>query len=180
MKGYPRWFESTLIGTSAALYVSGLLLAPTTLEMRSTWALGWRLEAASRIAAAAAHATLALAFMLLLGALWSIHMRAGWKRRQQRVSGLLLGIALLVLSASAVGVYYLADETMANFAGLSHLAIGVVLIVPFAYHAIVGRRQRVRSRRLRFRTNARRALSLSSKDSIRPEEIRKQRFEILS
>jgi hypothetical protein len=144
MKGYPRWFMSALVTGSGLLYATGLLLGPTTLEMRAAWAPAWRLPADTRLGMAALHATLGLLMMVALGALWSVHMRAGWRKRRQRGSGLLLAAALLWLAITAVGVYYLADEFLANVAGLSHLAVGGLLLLPFAWHALKGHRRRTR------------------------------------
>ncbi len=144
MKGYPRWFTPLLVGGSTLLYASGCLLAPTTLEMRAAWAPAWRLAATARLGMAAAHAVLGLLLLLALGALWSVHMRAGWRKRHQRTSGLLLGLAFLWLAATAVGVYYLADEALANAAGLTHLGVGLAALLPFAWHAITGHRRRAR------------------------------------
>lgn len=134
MKGYPRGFKKTLLTGSALLYVSGIALAPTTLAMRLDWSLGWRLGAAARIGVGAAHAALAFAFMALFGALWSMHMRAGWHRKLQRTSGSIVTAGCIILAASAVGVYYLADETLSNLAALIHLSIGAALLLPFMWH----------------------------------------------
>ncbi len=134
MKGYPRNFKNALLTSSALLYASGALLAPTTLSLRWDWSLGWRLGADARIGMGAAHATLAFVFMALLGALWSLHMRAGWHRYQQRISGSMLVVSFAILAISAIGVYYLADETLSNFCAGSHLLIGTLLVVPFIWH----------------------------------------------
>lgn len=134
MKGYPRGFKKTLLTGSALLYASGIALAPTTLALRLDWSLGWRLGAATRIGVGAAHAALAFVFMALFGALWSMHMRAGWHRNLQRTSGGIVTAGCVILAASAVGIYYLADETLSNFAALIHLSIGVVLLLPFVWH----------------------------------------------
>jgi len=144
MKGYPNGFRSALVATSLALYATGCLLAPTTLELRAAWELGWRLGGGARVWMAAAHAAFAFAALLFVGALWSVHMRSGWRRRRQRASGTLLGVALLLLAVTAVGVYYLADETLANVTALAHLALGLVLIAPFLWHLVKGRRMRRR------------------------------------
>jgi hypothetical protein len=134
MKGYPRSFKKTLLTSSALLYLSGALLAPTTLALRWDWPLAWRLGADARIGMGAAHAALAFVFMALLGALWSLHMRAGWHRHQQRISGSMLVVSFVILTVSAVGIYYLADETLSNFCAGSHLLIGALLVVPFIWH----------------------------------------------
>ena len=141
MKGYPRWFSPFLLSVLLAMLVTGLLLAPTTLVMRFDLALPWRLPGAGRILTAALHAGAGFIAAMLMGALWSVHMRAGWRRRRQRVSGALCGALLLVLALSAVGVYYLGEEISGTVAATTHLAAGVLLVLPFGWHWWRGRRR---------------------------------------
>jgi hypothetical protein len=142
VKGYPRWFERVLVVSSVLVYASGCLLVPNTLEVRTAWGSGWHLLSGSRVPLAALHTALAFLMMMIIGALWSVHMRAGWRRHRQRWSGLLLASTYLLLMATAVGIYYLSNETWANLAGLSHMLLGVALLAPFAWHAVVGWRHR--------------------------------------
>jgi uncharacterized membrane protein len=142
MKGYPRWFLPGLLITLLLVLVSGALLIPTTLVMRLEMALAWRLPGDARILTAAAHAAAGFAAMMLLGSLWSVHMRAGWRRRRHRISGSLTGVLLLLLAVSAVGVYYLGEETAGVAAALVHIGLGLVLLAPFGWHWVVGRRSR--------------------------------------
>lgn len=140
MKGYPRWFLPTLVGTLLLILVSGLLLAPTTLLMHAELMLAWRLPAATRMTMAALHAVGGFAGMLLIGAVWSVHMRSGWRRQKHRASGLALALMLLVLCASAVAIYYLVDEMLAALTALLHLAVGIALVLQFGWHWARGRR----------------------------------------
>ena len=140
MKGYPGWFLRVLLATLLLVLASGLLLTPTTLTMRFDMDVAWRLPGAARILAAAAHAVGGFAAMLLLGALWSVHMRAGWRRHRHRASGALVGGLLLLLALSAVGLYYLGEEQAGALAAALHLGIGLVLVLPFGWHWIAGRR----------------------------------------
>ncbi|MES2318467.1 MAG: hypothetical protein V4631_13340 [Pseudomonadota bacterium] len=140
MKGYPRWFLATLVGTLLVILASGLLLAPTTLMTRADVDVAWRLPAAARVTMAALHTAAGLATMLLIGALWSVHMRSGWRRRKHRASGLTLALALLMLGASAVALFYAADDTLGALAALVHLAVGLGLIGQFCWHWARGRR----------------------------------------
>lgn len=146
MTNYPKWFVPALVGTLLLMFASGALLAPTTLVLRADWDLPWRLPGGARVPVAALHAAGGFALMLLMGALWSVHMRSGWRRRKQRISGTVLGVLLLLLAATAVAVYYLGDDTLGNVAALAHLALGLTLAVPFAWHWIRGRRTRRRLR----------------------------------
>jgi hypothetical protein len=83
-------------------------------------------------------------FMLILccGALWSIHMRAGWRRREQRRSGLLLALLFVALALSAVGIYYSGDAGLADWTSYGHLAMGWSLVAILGWHWIRGRRLR--------------------------------------
>lgn len=146
MKGYPGWFRSSLISTCLGLYASGCLLAPTTLELRAAWGLGWRLGGGARIGVVALHAGLAMLALLFVGALWSVHMRSGWRRHRQKTSGLLVALPALLLGLTGVGIYYLADEELANAAAFVHLGVGLVLLLPFVWHLVAGQRLRRRHR----------------------------------
>ena len=139
MKGYSRGFRPLLWSVCAAVASSGLLL-PTTLVLRFEWALPWRLPGAARIGVAALHATASFALLALIGALWSIHMRAGWRRRRQRISGSLLVSAFVLLAVSAVGLYYLGDGGAADTTALLHVALGLAVCLPLALHTVRGRR----------------------------------------
>lgn len=140
MKGYPKGFVTALVGALLLMFATGLLLAPTTLALRADVAVPWRLPGAGRIVVAALHAAGGFALMLLIGALWAVHMRSGWRRHQQRISGVMLGSLLMVLAASAVAVYYLGDESLGTAAALIHLGTGLALAGPFGWHWVHGRR----------------------------------------
>ena len=140
MKGYPRWFVTVLTSALGVMLVTGLLLAPTTLAMRADIALPWRLPGSGRVLTAALHAAGGFALTLLAGALWSVHMRSGWRRRRHRLSGSLLGGLLLALAASAVAVYYVGEEALGAATAIVHLALGLLLALAFGWHWVLGRR----------------------------------------
>jgi len=142
VKGYPNWFVPALLGALLLMFVTGLLLAPTTLALRADIAVPWRLPGSGRVLCAALHAAGGFALMLLVGALWSVHMRSGWRRRQQRTSGLVIGLMLLTLAATAIIVYYTGDESAGPAAALLHLGVGVALAAPFGWHWLRGRSAR--------------------------------------
>lgn len=140
MKGYPSWFVSALLGSLLLIFVSGCLLIPTTLVMRFDTDLAWRLPGAGRVLVAALHSAVGLAVIMLLGSLWTVHMRANWRRGRQRISGAALGAMMLVLAASAVGIFYLGDDALGTAAALIHLGVGLALAVPFGWHWVLARR----------------------------------------
>ncbi len=139
MKAYPKGFLFVLISVIVLLLITGLLLAPTTMALRTELPVGWRLPAEMRIFCAAWHAVGGFAMMLLMGALWSVHMRMGWRRRKQRGSGIFLVTLLLLLTLSAVVIYYAADEVLGNWFALFHLVMGLLVVGVFSWHGWRGR-----------------------------------------
>ena len=144
MKGYPRNFLPAVLGTVMLVIVSGLLLVPNTLAIRIDVDLGWQVGGVGRVWTAALHAAAGFASMLLVGALWSVHMRTGWRRRQRRMSGLIVAVLFLLLAVTAVAVYYVGDEGLGTVAALVHLALGALLSFAFGWHWVRGRRRRTR------------------------------------
>lgn len=143
MRGYPAWFYPALLLTVFLLVLTGGLLTPTLLDLRLEWDVPWRLEGNAQIGAAALHATISFWMLTMLGSLWNIHMRAGWRHRKHWRSGLGMAVLMLFLLATAVGIYYLADERWAMAAAVSHLAAGSLVFLMFVYHAIIGYRHAV-------------------------------------
>ena len=152
MKGYPRSFLRLLHTTVALVVLSGLLLVPTLLLIRAELEPGslvWfslPLPAAGRVVTAAVHAGTGMVLLALCGALWSVHMRAGWRLRRHRVSGSLLAAAMAVLALSALALYYLGDEALAAAAAFLHLGVGLGLILAFGWHAQTARRRAAAAR----------------------------------
>lgn len=148
MKGYPRRFKRAVVAALMAVWSSGLLLLPTTLLTRLDWMPPWRLTAEQRIPVAGLHALAGLVMALLLGAVWTVHVRGGWRRHRARRSGGLLAGSLLVLALSAVGIAYVTDEGVAQWVGLTHAAVGTLVLACFLVHE--RRHRHRRGRRLRL------------------------------
>ena len=143
IKGYPSQFYTLLMLTVTALFVTGCLLLPTTLNLKLEWDVPWRISSEQHIAMAAAHATLSLLMAGIIGALWSIHMRAGWKRRRNHRTGLSLFVIMVLLGITAIGIYYLGDEQASVFSSVAHMLMGVAIPFLLVIHVVVGRRYQV-------------------------------------
>lgn len=139
MKQYPKWFLPSLLALLTLVTLSGLGLAPTTLAIRAELDVPWRLGGGDRLWVAALHSTCAFALAAFVGALWSVHMRSGWRRRRQRVSGTMLGSSLVLLTLTAVGVYYIGDDRIAAAVAMVHLSLGLFAAPVFALHWLRGR-----------------------------------------
>ncbi len=142
MKGYPKHFLAALLAALCVLLATGLLLAPETLFLKGEMDVPWRIGGTARIVTAALHAAGAFVVAAFIGALWTVHMRAGWRKKKQHVSGILLAAVMALLGATAVGIYYLGDEGLGPLAALTHLGLGVAFLPPFIWHWVAGRRMR--------------------------------------
>jgi len=144
LSSYPRWFFPLMISIMLLLLASGVLLVPTMLEMRLAWQSPVQVSADLRLAGAALHTTVAFFAMILLGALSAVHMRVGWKRHLNRISGigqlLLFGVLLL----TSIGMFYFGDENFSRWSSIVHVLIGVAVTLLFCWHMEKGRRIRLR------------------------------------
>lgn len=137
MKGYPTWFTAKLIHVIIlGLFISGLLLVPTTLVSQLSWQNLWHLSPSSRISATLIHVLFGFLVVFLLGTLWSIHMRYWWRRRQGRVTGVLLLTTFAFLILSGVGILYFGIEALVSFAAVSHALVGVLFVLPYFGHVL--------------------------------------------
>ena len=145
MKGYPHGFLRALVAVMLAAFVTGLGLAPTTLALRFELIPdGWRLPGGWRILCAALHVTATLALLAMAGSLWSIHMRAGWRRHTRRRSGGLLVALLVALAITAVVVFYASEESAGAWAAGLHLGLGLAVTGPLAWHWVAAEQARRR------------------------------------
>lgn len=142
MKGYPRRFAGMLYLALLLILVSGIALVPTFLDMRLQLDVPWRPDFSQRTWIAMLHTGTGLLVVWLLGALWSVHMRAGWRRHRNRFSGVLLVSLLLVLIVTSLGIFYAGDEDLSLWSSLIHLCVGLALPMLAAVHAVLGRRLR--------------------------------------
>ena len=143
MRGYPRWFYTALMVTIAILVVTGGLLAPTAFELRLEWEVPWRLAADHHIIVAALHAAISFLMLAMVGALWSVHMRAGWKRKRSLYTGIGLLFFLGALGFTAIGIYYLGDDKASVISSVAHMCLGAALPLLLAIHDVIGRRYHV-------------------------------------
>jgi uncharacterized membrane protein len=144
IKGYPGHFYLILMLTIGALFISGSLLVPTTLNFKLEWNVPWRLSSDQHISVAAIHATLSLLMAAMIGALWSIHMRAGWRRRKNHHSGLSLLVTMVLLGLTAIGIYYFGDEQYSMLSSVAHMLIGIAIPLLLLIHIILGRRSQAK------------------------------------
>lgn len=145
MTHYPRGFMPALLALLGVVLASGLGLTPITLAVRAQWDVPWRPDGDARVWLAALHCAGAFVTAAFVGALWSVHMRAGWRRRRQRISGALLCVTLAGLTGTAVALYYVGDDRLAAAAAFAHLVAAGLAVGVFLRHRARGRAARGRA-----------------------------------
>jgi len=98
----------------------------------------WQATAANMLMV---HGGAAMLTLLLLGALFPIHMARAWRGGLNQISGSIMVVCNALLILSAFGLYYLGAETLRPWASDLHIATGFALPVLIAVHIWLGRRQ---------------------------------------
>jgi len=88
------------------------------------------------------HGGLAMVILLLLGALFPVHVRGGWRKRTNRITGTTMVTLNAVLIVTAFGLYYAGSDVLRPWMSDVHLGFGLALPVLLLAHIVVGRRNR--------------------------------------
>jgi peptidoglycan/LPS O-acetylase OafA/YrhL len=86
-----------------------------------------------------AHGVLGFGFLLLGGMILDRHVPAAWNQRRHLVTGFSLLGGLSVAALTALGLYYLSNETVRGWTSLIHWAVGAAAIVALLAHAVARR-----------------------------------------
>ena len=130
-------FRYALYAAFALLFITGAgwLLADQMKEAAN--GEGWQTAAAYLLMI---HGGAAMATLLLLGALFPLHMRRGWRARRNRITGTAMMTFNGALILTAFGLYYLGSETLRPWASELHIGFGIVFPILFLVHVVTGRR----------------------------------------
>jgi hypothetical protein len=89
------------------------------------------------------HGVTAFGAAIAFGSLLPLHVPVGCRQRRNLVTGICLATVMAVLIASALLLYYGAEQTR-EWARLVHLWVGFFALVAFPFHIAVGRRRAAR------------------------------------
>ncbi|MCL2918869.1 hypothetical protein [Shewanella litorisediminis] len=142
LNGYPDCFFYLLIVSMTLCAATGFAMYPWVLEFKLEWELPMMLNGRWRLPLVSTHALSAAVLLILLGALWQVHIRAGWRKKKNHVSGLLMSLSMMLLMLTGVGLYYLSAESAQFAASLAHSGMGLSLVCVFTWHWVKGRRVR--------------------------------------
>jgi hypothetical protein len=122
---------SVLFGTGAGwLLADQMKNAPSTGE-------AWQFAGAYLLMV---HGGAAMVTLMLLGALVPLHMRRGWRRGQNRLTGGTMLICNAALILTSFGLYYAGSEVLRPWMSNIHIGFGLGLPFLFLIHVTVGRR----------------------------------------
>lgn len=82
------------------------------------------------------HGVLAYVFMVVVGSLIPIHIKLGWSLGRNRTSGSALSGTLLLLSLSALGLYYVADDDARTWINIVHWSLGLLAPIAILSHVL--------------------------------------------
>lgn len=151
MKAYPASFLQVFWWVAAVLVVSGLALLPNMLEVRLEWTLPFTMPSGSRVWLGALHALFAFGALIVFGALIPLHVRNGLRGGKHLKSGVALLAIVFGLPLTALGIYYLSNESMSKLASIVHVVFGVLAAGVLTAHVVVARRAAARSHHLHHR-----------------------------
>jgi hypothetical protein len=128
------WQKTAVLATTAAVGLSGML-----------WFVVHDIvdDAARDLARLllTLHGVSAYALLVAIGSLLPIHVRSGWLRRRNLVTGLLVTAVMAVLAATGLALYYGGEELQTPARWL-HLAFGLACFIVFPAHAFVRLKKR--------------------------------------
>jgi sulfite exporter TauE/SafE len=131
----PR-FRCSLFAALAVLFVTGAVwLVADQLKAASDGEL-WQSVAANLLMV---HGGTAMVTLLLLGALFPLHVRLSWRSRRNRITGTIMVTIGTILIATAFGLYYSGSETLRPWMSWIHTFIGLALPLFIGVHILIGR-----------------------------------------
>lgn len=91
------------------------------------------------------HGAVAMAVLVVIGMLLSVHVRFAWRARRNRANGSFFLSAFAVLTITGYGLYYAGDEKLRAWTSWIHLAVGLALPILLLIHIFLGKRTRFSS-----------------------------------
>jgi hypothetical protein len=132
-------FRFTIYSAFAVLFASGAVWLIADQMKESANGEIWQQAAAYLLTV---HGGAAMVTLMLLGALFPLHIGRAWRAKKNRATGIVMLAFNTVLIATAFGLYYVASETLRPWASGVHTAFGLAMPLLFLAHVKTGRRKR--------------------------------------
>jgi hypothetical protein len=131
-------FRFALYGIFGILFASGAfwLLADQMKNGAEADSEMWQQTAAYLLSL---HGGAAMVTLMLLGALFPMHVQRAWRAKTNRATGIASLAIYGLLIATAFGLYYLGSEVVRPWISYVHIAFGLAVPAVVAAHIMVGR-----------------------------------------
>jgi magnesium-transporting ATPase (P-type) len=126
-----------LYAVFALLFLSGVAWA----YWNYLWSTG-DFETSGKVWAMKIHGAAAMAVLVLVGMLLSVHVRFAWHARRNRENGAVFLSMFALLTITGYGLYYAGNEALRAWASWIHLGVGLILPILVLVHILLGRRTR--------------------------------------
>lgn len=140
MRGYPKGFLTLLLFSLIVCSLTGLLLIPPALELKFFITIFNPTPELFSAYIPVLHASVAFLLFGIVWALWAVHIRMGWRKKQNRVTGIILVLGFLFLFMSGMGLYYCIDENYLNYSSAMHMVVGILINMIFMGHYLYAKK----------------------------------------
>jgi hypothetical protein len=134
-----RRFRYGLYAAFAVLFASGVVWLIADAEMDSPNGDFWQGLSAKMLMI---HGGMAMAVLVMLGALIPIHMQRAWRGRLNRITGTVMATLNGALVVTAFGLYYAGSDTLRSWTSDLHIAAGLGFPLVLLIHILMGRRNK--------------------------------------
>jgi multisubunit Na+/H+ antiporter MnhB subunit len=131
-------FRYAIYAAFAALFASGVAWLVATQLNDTPDGDFWQLASSSLLML---HGGTAMLTLMLLGALFPLHISRAWRARKNRVTGSVMVACNAMLITTAFGLYYLGSEEVRPWTSDLHIAFGLALPMLLLAHVKTGRRR---------------------------------------
>jgi hypothetical protein len=132
-------FRYAIYAAFSALFITGAVWLVADRLKDSAESEFWQGTAATLLML---HGGGAMITLMMLGALVPVHLRYGWRRGKNLVTGIVMSAVNAVLIVTAFGLYYLGSETLRPAMSDVHSALGLAIPALLVAHIWWGRRTR--------------------------------------
>lgn len=131
------WFRCTLYAAFALLVLTGAVWLVADQLKDSSESESWQRVAASMLMV---HGGAAMVTLLLLGAVFALHVRLGWRSGRNRITGPAMVAFNAALIVTAFGLYYSGSDAVRPWVSDVHIVLGFALPALLIVHILLGRR----------------------------------------
>lgn len=134
----PHWQEWSIYLGFGLLFASGAAWLLLDWFVRVTGEFGPEHHPAQHWAIII-HGIAAYFFLAIIGSLIPLHIKLGWVLGQHRWSGSALASTLLLLSLTALGLYYVGDDLSRSWTSIVHWSLGLLALLAILLHILRAR-----------------------------------------